>query len=1217
VATDRTIAVRIAVRDAQSAINALKALGSEGEAALGKIVDRAPAAGQAMERAGQQVSGAASTVRANLSNVSFQVQDMVVQLQAGTSVFTVLAQQLPQMAMGFGAVGGAIGLVAAVGATAAGILYSMSGGMDAAANAAEAADAAQASYKNTIASTVDDVSELTQRYLGLSDAMREVERLAISKGMREQQDALKKIKEELKDDVAELREAADIAISVYDKGTATLSPEQQAQRPDISGLREAKAALDDLNSGAATVEQTVARLGRLLETMPQNDEAGKKLAEGLADVATRGKEAADQVQRLEAQMRLLEGKSLPGDEPVGPPTGRSSGTSRGAGTSFLTGSLGGRNPDYQLTDQDKEFYAAEAEAFAAQKGIAEDEKRAAAQRIADAKREADEKARLARQTSELAARRREQVAEAKAEAEEAERLVEAMGRGKDATREVSAEIEIENALRTQSHGLTAAQTKELEGYIRRQVQAKEAQAAFNDEIRRQQELNRQANDAAGRIFADDDREQKAEQDRLNREATAALEQSARTQADILAEPWRRAVAEISQIVTDMVDEMLAKGKIGFQGLVDGFAGALRRSVANVVGNLLTAPLNGIVAQVNAELTKSFASGGGVMQGLGNFARTNPVGASFATGALGITLGNTITAARGGNQTISTVGGTAGSIGGFMIGNAIAPGIGGIIGAGAGGLFGGALGGLFGGGEKNLGNDRSNTKFSSSIAGISWQDRSSSAENRSVTTGIAKQLVDLQRGLSALAIGVGGIDITASAGNKSGYQLSVGGTTQTFQSQEAQLQGAIKALLSVTAANNNTQRTVLQNTRAESGAQVLQDVEFGKEYDRLVGNFGEYWRALDQLRDSFTAAIAKAKELGLGTDALASAQAKQEKELRDGYERQLDALVRDLGPVSAEIENVRRTFDEAREIAVDLGRSVDDLNAAQARAEAQVRQQARAQVEALQMGPLAQQMEALRQQFFEAKQVARDLGMSVEGLRAAQARARDELIRQAQRQIDVTAGFIGPFVERLLAMRDAFRAARSAANDLGQSTDALRAAQKDQERALEEQATKEKNAVRESLFDAIRGLKGELQGLVDPIKQARGPGGIFSQYIAPVEESKAGIDQFREVLAKAQGGDVDAIRNLVGAGQTALQSARQAYGSTTAFGEIFKEVNKGLSSVQSAIEDKQTTALQGIRDVAEQTVDELVRLRLEGIKGLEEQFEAMRRDLRDLRERLVA
>jgi hypothetical protein len=60
--------------------------------------------------------GSVSTqTRSRIQQTSFQLQDIIVQLQGGTKASTALSQQLPQMAGAFGAVGAAIGVGVALG----------------------------------------------------------------------------------------------------------------------------------------------------------------------------------------------------------------------------------------------------------------------------------------------------------------------------------------------------------------------------------------------------------------------------------------------------------------------------------------------------------------------------------------------------------------------------------------------------------------------------------------------------------------------------------------------------------------------------------------------------------------------------------------------------------------------------------------------------------------------------------------------------------------------------------------------------------------------------------------------------------------------------------------------------------------------------------------------------------------------------------------------
>lgn len=69
--------------------------------------------------------------RAQVQNVSFQLQDFIVQVQGGTRASVALSQQLPQLLGGFGAVGAAAGVLAGLGIPAVALAFrSLSGDAD-------------------------------------------------------------------------------------------------------------------------------------------------------------------------------------------------------------------------------------------------------------------------------------------------------------------------------------------------------------------------------------------------------------------------------------------------------------------------------------------------------------------------------------------------------------------------------------------------------------------------------------------------------------------------------------------------------------------------------------------------------------------------------------------------------------------------------------------------------------------------------------------------------------------------------------------------------------------------------------------------------------------------------------------------------------------------------------------------------------------------------
>jgi hypothetical protein len=97
---------------------------------MAKAMDRAgtstTTAGQKMRATGKTsnvVRGNFGAMKGATQQLSFQLQDVAVQAQAGTSAFIILGQQGPQIASIFGPGGAVFGVLIAVGSMIAGVLY--------------------------------------------------------------------------------------------------------------------------------------------------------------------------------------------------------------------------------------------------------------------------------------------------------------------------------------------------------------------------------------------------------------------------------------------------------------------------------------------------------------------------------------------------------------------------------------------------------------------------------------------------------------------------------------------------------------------------------------------------------------------------------------------------------------------------------------------------------------------------------------------------------------------------------------------------------------------------------------------------------------------------------------------------------------------------------------------------------------------------------------
>lgn len=89
----------------------------QGDPALKALTDQMDKMAKTVPKAQKALKGAAKDNRAfgrSAANAGYQVQDLVVQIQGGVDPMRALSQQLPQMFIGFGAFGAALGVVAAI-----------------------------------------------------------------------------------------------------------------------------------------------------------------------------------------------------------------------------------------------------------------------------------------------------------------------------------------------------------------------------------------------------------------------------------------------------------------------------------------------------------------------------------------------------------------------------------------------------------------------------------------------------------------------------------------------------------------------------------------------------------------------------------------------------------------------------------------------------------------------------------------------------------------------------------------------------------------------------------------------------------------------------------------------------------------------------------------------------------------------------------------------
>lgn len=155
-------------------------------------------ANQAVVQSFGQMSSAA---QAKLQNVSYQMQDIFVQVSSGTSAARALSQQLPQLLSGFGALGAALGLAAAVAIPLASSLLGVGDAAKETADAIDKLDGAVKDYRSAVDRALAPTTDLIEKYGFAAGAARDlfeqIARLSRLEAVRTLKDSTEKLSNSL------------------------------------------------------------------------------------------------------------------------------------------------------------------------------------------------------------------------------------------------------------------------------------------------------------------------------------------------------------------------------------------------------------------------------------------------------------------------------------------------------------------------------------------------------------------------------------------------------------------------------------------------------------------------------------------------------------------------------------------------------------------------------------------------------------------------------------------------------------------------------------------------------------------------------------------------------------------------------------------------------------------------------------------------------------
>ena len=165
-----SLIARVKTEGADVAAKQLDAMASSADRADTSVNKLTPDVSKVNSATSKAASDGFAKFRNAAGQVGFQVQDMVVQLQSGTSAFVAIGQQGSQLAGAFGPGGAVLGAVIALASAIGGVLYKS---LTEAEGSSKDLEAAQKQLKDTFQQTASGSLELTDGLIQLTQISRE------------------------------------------------------------------------------------------------------------------------------------------------------------------------------------------------------------------------------------------------------------------------------------------------------------------------------------------------------------------------------------------------------------------------------------------------------------------------------------------------------------------------------------------------------------------------------------------------------------------------------------------------------------------------------------------------------------------------------------------------------------------------------------------------------------------------------------------------------------------------------------------------------------------------------------------------------------------------------------------------------------------------------------------------------------------------------------
>ena len=215
-----SLIARVKTEGAEQSAKQLDSVAVSADKADAAVVKLVPDVKKVNDEMSKAAKGGMNALRNGAQQVGFQVQDLVVQLQSGTSAFVAIGQQGSQLAGAFGPGGAVLGAVIALASAIGGVLYKS---LTETSGSTKDLDAAQKQLKETFQQTTSGTLELTDGMIQLTQISKEAAatQLSLARANAEliSQQTAKAVQEDAKS-WETWKASTSAAISQYDALTA-------------------------------------------------------------------------------------------------------------------------------------------------------------------------------------------------------------------------------------------------------------------------------------------------------------------------------------------------------------------------------------------------------------------------------------------------------------------------------------------------------------------------------------------------------------------------------------------------------------------------------------------------------------------------------------------------------------------------------------------------------------------------------------------------------------------------------------------------------------------------------------------------------------------------------------------------------------------------------------------------------------------------------------